>query len=410
MASTRRPKVLFVTHKHPPSLGGMQRQSFELVRNYRQIGDASLIAYNSRYPVWMFFLIVVPWVAIKLAIERDIELIHGNDGLMGVFLTPFLVTRRKLFVTAHGLDIVLGSRLYQWWVRTWLRRFDGIIAVSWQTAEACIARGIPEPKVGCVLNACDRDWTDDPDPGFTKWLKDEHGLDWGEKVIIASVGRPVPRKGFSWFASEVLPKLPDTAVYLIVGPKAEESVGLRLLRAALPPSAFKSLCHAIGIGTDYVKLRDILETPNMAGRLVMLGALSRDQLNQLYLHAQILAMPNLKVDGDFEGFGLVAQEAAYNGALCLAADADGIPSAIRDGETGILLPSGAPTPWVNKIAELCAEPGRLEGLAMAFQQNVRADDYGWKHVALAYRERFEKAFAAAHITPERQAGSGGDQV
>ena len=29
-------------------------------------------------------------------------------------------------------------------------------------------------------------------------------------------------------------------------------------------------------------------------------------------------MPNLKIDGDFEGFGLVALEAAYNGALCLA--------------------------------------------------------------------------------------------
>ena len=270
MAPARRPKVLFVTHKYPPSIGGMQRQSFELIENYRKIGGTSLIAYNSRYPVWLFFLIVVPWIAIKLVIDRDIELIHGNDGLMGVFLTPFLVTRRKLFVTIHGLDVFLNSRLYQWWVRTWLRRFDGIITVSWQTAKGCIERGIPELKVSCVLNACDSDWTDDPDPEFATWLKGEHGIDCDEKIIIASVGRSVPRKGYSWFASQVLPKLPGEVVYLIVGPKSEEGAGLRLARAALPPSAFKILCHAIGIETDYIKLKDIQRTQDMTGRFALL--------------------------------------------------------------------------------------------------------------------------------------------
>ncbi len=392
MAPKRPLKVLFVTHKHPPSLGGMQRQSFELVQSYREIGEVSLIAYNSRYPIWLFFLIVVPWVAIKLAIERDIDLIHGNDGLMGVFLTPFLVMRQRVFVTVHGVDVVLGSRIYQWWVRTWLPRFDGIIAVSWQTVEACLSRGIPESKVGCVLNACDRNWNDKLDPEFSTWLKEEHGLDWTQKTVIASVGRPVPRKGFYWFASEVLPQLPDSVAYVIAGPRAEDSLALRVLRAALPPKAFKSFCHAIGIGTDYTKLKTIKEEQSIAGRFVMLGALSRQQLNQLYLHAKIFAMPNLKVDGDFEGFGLVLQEAAYNGALCLAADVDGIPSAIRPNETGILLPSGAPTAWIKTITDLCADPDQLNSSAKEFQQAIRADNYGWMDVALAYRQRFEQDF------------------
>lgn len=395
MPKASRPKVLFVTHKYPPSLGGMQRQSYELISNYRQIEDVSLISYNSRYPVWLFFLIIVPWVAIRLVRERDINVIHGNDGLMGVFLTPFLLTRRKLFVTVHGLDVFLGLPLYQWWVRTWLRRFDGVIAVSRETAAGCVARGILESKVSCVLNTCDHDWTNDPDPKFAAWLKKEHGLDLDGKVVVASAGRPVPRKGFSWFASQVLPKLPDNVVYLIAGPKSEQGLALRFLRAVLPESAFKSLCHAIGIETDYAKLKEITENPAMSGRLVILGPMTRGPMNQLYLHSQIFAMPNLKVEGDFEGFGLVVLEAVYNGALCLAADVDGIPSAVRHGETGLLLASGDPTAWINTITELCENPAQLKASAIACRKALRADDYTWRDVALAYREQFEKAFTSA---------------
>ena len=402
MTIGHQPKVLFVTHKHPPSLGGMQRQSFELVRNYEEIGNASLIAYRGQYPVWLFFVMVVPWVALKLLLERDIDVIHGNDGLMGLFLTPFLLSRRKLFITVHGVDVVIRSRLYQWWVRAWLRRFDGVIAVSYQTASACIERGISEAKVSCVLNACDCDWTDERQPAFASWLKDEHGLDLHNKLAIVSVGRPVPRKGLSWFASEVLPKLPDNAVYLLAGPEAETKISWRVLRALLPPAAFKSFCHAMGIGTDYIKLKEVSESLDVSGKLILMGALSRERLNQLFLHADIFAMPNLKVDGDFEGFGLVAQEAVYNGALCIAADVDGIPSAVRHDETGILLPSGLPKPWIDRISEFCSDPEGLRDLALSYQQGFRADDYSWADVALAYRVRFESAFCITETGSKSQ--------
>ncbi|MFY0596609.1 MAG: glycosyltransferase family 4 protein [Cognatishimia sp.] len=392
------PKVLFVTHKYPPSLGGMQQQSYALTRNYQDIGDASVIAYNSRYPVWLFFLIVIPWVALRLLKDRDIDIIHGNDGLMGIFLTPFLISRRKIFLTVHGLDVYLGMRPFQWWVRTFLKRFEGVIAVSAETAEGCIERGVPKEKASVVLNACDTNWTDDKDPEFAKWLKDQHGIDLGNQVILLSVGRPVPRKGFSWFAEKVLPDLPDGVIYAVVGPVSGAGPTLRFLRKFLPDTLFQGICHALGAETDYIKLEDISKRSELKGRIVLMGPLSRARLNQIYLHSQFFVMPNLKVEGDFEGFGLVIQEATYNGALCLAADADGIPSAIRDGETGILLPSGNAAAWAARINALFADPKERDSFARRCQSALRKDMTTWADVALAYHQLFVKS-----LTREAQA-------
>jgi phosphatidylinositol alpha-1,6-mannosyltransferase len=369
----------------------MQQQSYALTRNYQEISAASVIAYNSRYPVWLFFLIIIPWVVIRLLKDPEIDIIHGNDGLMGIFLTPFLISRKKVFVTVHGLDVYLGMRVYQWWVRNVLKRFEGVIAVSAETAAGCVERGVPETKVSIVLNACDTNWTDRKDPEFAKWLKEQHGIDCDKQVILLSAGRPVPRKGFSWFAAKVLPDLPEGIVYAVVGPVSGAGPILRFLRRFAPDALFRSLCHAVGAETDYVELKDISQRPELSGRIVILGRVPRERLNQIYLHSHIYVMPNLKVEGDFEGFGLVIQEATYNGALCLAAEVDGIPSAIRDGETGILLPSGNAEAWSAKIKEVCADPEKREGLSRSCQAALRKDMITWANVALAYRRIFADA-------------------
>lgn len=393
-AETGKPqKVLFVTHKHPPSLGGMQRQSYELVRNYRKIGCVRTIFYNGKYPIWLFFTIVIPWITVRLALERDIAVIHGNDGLMGVFLTPFLITGKKLLVTIHGVDIVTSSRTYQWWVRTFLRRFSGVVAVSEQTAQECIAKGVPPGKVTYIPNACDRSEPAGTDTGFAEWLAAKHGVTLNDKIVIASVGRAIPRKGFSWFAAQVLPHLPDEIVYVIVGPKEDRNAIFNVIGKILPNDWHVKLCQVIGIGTDYPFLLKIADRNDLKGKIYMFENLSHEHLAQFYARSQIFVMPNLKVAGDFEGFGLVAQEAVANGALCVAANVDGIPSAIYDGKTGILLPSSDPPAWIRTISDLCSDPAALEAKAKLFQENFRAVQYNWMDMARRYRDCFERASA-----------------
>jgi hypothetical protein len=48
-------------------------------------------------------------------------------------------------------------------------------------------------------------------------------------------------------------------------------------------------------------------------------------------------MPNIRVPGDAEGFGLVALEAVVCGTAVLAADLEGITEAIQHGKNGLLV-------------------------------------------------------------------------
>ncbi len=390
-------RVLFVTHKHPPSVGGMQRQSYELVRHYRQIGDASLIRYDSSYPIWLFFVIVVPWVWVRLLLERDIDAIHGNDALMGMFLTPFLLSGKKLYLTVHGLDVVHRGRIYQWWIRMLLPRFDGIAAVSAQTRDECIARGVSPDRVTFIPNASSIAETPASTSDFIDWFERTYGFDLKDKVIVSSVGRPVPRKGFSWFASQVLPKLPSNVVYLIVGPKEARIERFRLVKRFAPERVYRNVLQMNGVGTDDLKLRQLCKSEGWKNRLCLTGGLSGPRLGQLYAASTIFVMPNLKVDGDYEGFGLVAQEAIAHGALCLAADVDGIPSAVHDGQTGYLLPSGDADAWIRTIADLCADPASLGEQAERFQTTLRSRKYGWMEMTVRYKEYFERTAAGERL-------------
>jgi len=394
MTSTRdeKPlKVLFVTHKHPPSLGGMQRQSFELIRHYRKIGEASTLHFNGSYPIWLFFVVVVPWVAIRLVMDRDIDVVHGNDGLMAVFLTPFLLTRKRIFATIHGVDVVNNSPIYQWWVRTFLRRFTGLVAVSKQTADECIARGIAPEKVIFVPNAYGTSAAAPVDAGAVDRLERKYDVRLAGRVVISSVGRAVPRKGFSWFAAQVLPHLRDDAVYVVVSPKERLAPFYQVLRRVVPGRIFRSLAPMIGMATDYAALASLAGSAALKGRIHIIAGLSDEELAQLYACSTLFVMPNLKVAGDFEGFGLVAQEAVASGALCLAADVDGIPSAIHDGETGFLLPSGDAPAWIGTIRDLCRDRRALDTKAKLFQANLRSANYGWMEMATRYWDYFERA-------------------
>ena len=381
-------KVLFVTHKHPPSIGGMQKQSYELVRNYQKIEDISLIHYTSSYPIWIFFIIVIPWVLLKILSDRKISIIHANDGLMGLFLTPFLLFRKKLFVTIHGLDIVYNISAYQWWIRNFLVRFDGIIAVSQQTADECLARGIHSKKVIYIPNAVDPPLQGEKDPEFIKWLEENYDFNLVDNIIISSVGRPIPRKGFSWFACNVLPSLPENAIYTIVGPKEGNEGFYSFLSKILSNSLFKKFCQFNGIGMDYFELKELIKDPRIGGKIRLLGKLSQHHLDQLYMHTDIFIMPNLKVVGDYEGFGLVAQEAVYNGALCVAANIDGIPSAIEHEKTGILLPSGNIEAWITTLSGLIGNKLKLKEKALAYQRNIRTNNYTWMDMTKKYHAYF----------------------
>lgn len=100
-------------------------------------------------------------------------------------------------------------------------------------------------------------------------------------------------------------------------------------------------------------------------------------------------MPNIEIDGDEEGFGLVALEASIRGTYVLASGIEGITDAVIDGKNGTLLPSRNPQAWADKIHELLGDKERLQKLS-AEGQLFTKQNYSWDIMVDGYREIFEQ--------------------
>ncbi len=364
----------------------MQKQSYELISNIESERPVHKIIFRSNYPKVFFFLSVTFIAFIKVLVNKEIKLVHANDGLMALFITPLLLIKRvKLCATIHGLDVVFNVPIYQWWIRKFLSKFSFLIGVSEATKQECVSRGIEERKVVYIPNAVELPDKLDKDDTFLTWIRDTYEVDIKDRVIISSVGRPVPRKGFGWFAKEILPKIPNTA-YLVVGTKIDSSWIINFLNAILPKRTFEKTCIMLGVPLDNITLAEISKQND---QLILLGKIPYDKLIQTYLHSAIFVMPNQHVKGDFEGFGLVALEAGSLGAVCLAANVDGIPSAIKDNENGFLLESNNVKQWTEKIKSL-QDQSNLSKAQKKFAPYYKNQQTSWKQMSNQYLELFEK--------------------
>ncbi len=389
-------KVLFITHKYPPSVGGMQKQSFELIRGMSGRVEVLTLIHAEDRGKWRFFWSLTEKVRRIVAEHPDLALIHLNDGLMGVFalrLRPIVSV--PIVVTLHGLDVVMPAGWYQQRLLPKIASYDHVIAVSSATAQACIARGFDPAKVSVVPNGIDTAFGDlPPDPHYRTALGERLGVDLSRKRIIVMVGRPVPRKGFSWFVREVMPHLSPDVVCLHIGPLSGFSRLRRLLLRLLPFGIGTHLSLILGMPLDEPDLCAVARSPQVAGRVHLLGRLPIAEVVQTLKCADLFVMPNLPVDGDMEGFGLVALEASLCGTPVVVAAVDGITDAIQEGKNGILLPPGDAAVWAQRITDLLADPAALRALGEQGKVFSR-EHYSWRKMVDGYAEVFRKVVAPA---------------
>lgn len=159
-------------------------------------------------------------------------------------------------------------------------------------------------------------------PGDRAEARARLGLSVDEKVI-AFVGRIQPLK-----APDVLlhaaARLDDVRVLVAGGPSG---TGLAA------PDALVGLAVELGIGD----------------RMTFLPPQTREALVNLYRAADLVAVPSYS-----ESFGLVAVEAQACGTPVVAAAVGGLPVAIADGRSGVLVDGHDPGDWADAIAAVLA--------------------------------------------------------
>lgn len=387
-------EILFITHKYPPVIGGMEKQSFELITRMAKKHKVHIHAYTGEGSKLRWFLSLKKHIKSTLLKNPQIELIHVNDGLMAaacVWLKKY--TSIPVVATYHGLDITFPSAIFQNRIVKKLHHLDGAICVSRATAKACLDRGFSENKVHTVLNGVDHDLAEIPiDSKFKSKIEKELDIDLKGKKIVLTMGRAVKRKGFSWFLKNVLPGLDEDTLFFMVGPLNTKPGLMEKVVHMLPGALRNNLQLMFGMATDVKSITHALSDPGMAGKVFHLGKVSFKDLMQYLAVADVFVMPNIKVDGDAEGFGLVALEASLRGAPVVASGIEGITDAVRDGKNGILLPSGDAGVWIETLNELLKDEERLAQMS-ASAVRTTLDDYGWDRMVYGYEEVFERVLA-----------------
>lgn len=385
-------KILFISHKYPPTIGGMEKQAFELIQHTATEHEVlKLVHVAGEESKFSFFFKLRRRVKKLLAAHPDIDIIHLNDGLMGLFsLWLQSYTRIPVVITFHGLDLVFPNSIYQNRIKTKYVNYAGAICVSTATAEQALQRGFPAEKVFVVPNGVDKTLADFP---FDKeealaWLREEYGQDLSGKKVLITLGRPVKRKGFSWFLKNVMPDLPEDIFLLMVGPlNAEKKQGF--VQKLIPRRLKDRIELLTGGVNDEAEIRRLLENPQLSSKVIQTGKVPFKRLLSLLNLADLFIMSNVKMEGDAEGFGLVALEASLCKTVVLASNLEGIPEAIQNQKNGHLLTSGDAAGWKQKILELSGNPEKLEQQAEDFQR-FTLENYGWEKMARGYVEVFEK--------------------
>lgn len=381
-------EILFVSHKYPPSVGGMEKQSFELIRAMKRLTKVHTIVHDGRENKLRFFRRLRQRILDTCREHPGISAIHFNDGLLAaICLRHKGYEHLKRTATLHGLEVVFPNRLYQRFIFPGFNRLDLVIAVSRATAEACVVRGIVPEKMVVVPNGVDAGIADvRPVPDFPAYFEQTYGFSLAGKRIIVAMGRSVRRKGFSWFLQELLPRLSDDVIFLMIGPFHREPSGTEKWLRLLPAFLRRQIELFLGFPTDEPRLRELLRQPNIGNKARHLGKLPFNDITQILSISDAFVMPNIPVEGDMEGFGLVCLEACLCGAPVFASGIDGITDAIHDGKNGTLLPAGDVSAWAKALNDLTEQPvsGRAEA-ARAYT----LEHFGWEKMAEGYYLHFQ---------------------
>lgn len=363
VAFDKMPEVLYITRKHPPSIGGMQRLSFELRQSLSEILPVHVIAWGYSQ-IWLPFFIGYAFIraVVYLALRPQIRVIMiGDPVLAPLALILKMIFRRQVIVVVHGLDITYPARFYQLFIIGCLKRLDSFVCISHKTKNEAIKRGLP--KESCYVIPVGIDQTrfqanESLVPSnymgqILNKLKEE------QKLILLTVGRLVKRKGVAWFIEHVLSILMtefDHLQYLIVGN-----------------------------GPLKGEIESLIQRLGLTDRIQLCGMINEQDLQAIYQASDIFVMPNIPTDGDLEGFGIVALEAAVNKVCVVASKLEGIEDAITDQKNGWLVPSGDVDAYLIITRTLISDDNARINFSDQAQAFTLAN-YDWHKIAHNYAE------------------------
>lgn len=342
-------------------VGGMQRVSIHLVRQLKKNSEVALhteILEPTRLGTGIdtFRFLVRELARLpRIADNFNADVILFSS-MVTASLAYFIRNRVDIpMVTInHGQDVTLPVGIYQWFVPKIFNNLDGVISVSRATRQECIERGMDPGKGVALGNGFDMERLGQfPGKNSSRdKLKEEYGIELEGRFMLLTVGRQVRRKGHEWFIRQVFPNIREDTVYVMAGDGPEAGQITR----AVAESGQKE-------------------------RIFQLGRISDRVLKYAYAAADLFIMPNIPVEGDMEGFGIVLLEANMAENPAVASDLEGIKDVINQGENGYRVPPLDPEAFASKVNEVLS--GNLQDFSKKAREYV-IKTFSWEQVSRKY--------------------------
>lgn len=373
---------LVITWNYPPRRGGIENLIGSLCDELKKSHPVCVITsrapasgpqknvFRAPLPGLIAFALYAVWRgAALLARNKHIGVVFGGSAVV----TPVVLILSRMFgrravVQVHGLDVVYRSLIYQWLCVRWLKFCDHIIANSRFTAQLAQSKNVSPDRIAVippgVVAERFKQWTDS--------AADKRAWDVDGRKIILFVGRLAKRKGVKEFIENcfvpIAREIPD-AMFLVVGSNPAESLTHRYDVAREISAAVTRL----GLGSQ----------------VRLLGSSSDEELIKLYQACDLVVLPALEAKDDVEGFGIVALEAAAAGKPVVATRVGGIPDAVEDGRSGILIEPRQYQAFSQAVISLLQDRDRSLSLGSYAQCRV-AKKFSWRHLVAKYEDVFDR--------------------
>lgn len=333
-SDTPQPVALLVTRNFPPLLGGMEKVNQHLLEALQSVWRVALCGpagcsefapplaevRQSRIKPLPLFLVATLWNAMRIAWRSRPQWVIAGSGLTAPI--AWLAARcagGRAVVYLHGLDIVAPSRVYQWLWLPFIRRCDLTLVNSANTARLALSHGVRSDTVHVLHPG-----TDLPklDANAARDFREQHGF--GQRPLMLSVGRLTQRKGLVEFVTKALPAITldyPEVLLVVIGDEAADALHARA-------------------GSERERILASASRLRVERNVCFLGRCDDATLSTAYQAADIHIFPVLDLPGDVEGFGMVALESAAHGLPTVAFSVGGVPDAVLDGHTGLLIEPG----------------------------------------------------------------------
>jgi phosphatidylinositol alpha-1,6-mannosyltransferase len=205
----------------------------------------------------------------------------------------------------------------------------------------------------------------------TDAIRGRYGLDRG--LWLLTVARLVPHKGV------------DVTLQALAG-LAQDHPDLRYA--------------VVGRGDHQPALEALARELGVKDRVRFLTEVTDADLPAIYNAADLYVGVSRQAGIDVEGFGISLLEASASGLAVVAGRSGGIPDAVQDGETGVLVDSENPRAVAAGISALLADPARRTRLG---EQGRRAvvERYNWDRVVADFMA-IAGEFTAPGAAPARR--------